>query len=63
MPSELNALPCDAVAVRRGDDVGAGLVDRRVEDERGAVDRPGAVDDVALVVDEDQVATRGCGGS
>ena len=39
-----------------GDDVGAGLVDRRVEHERGPVDRLVAVDDVAVVVDEDQVA-------
>ena len=51
----------ERLAVRRvrvggGDDVGPGLVDRRVDHERGPVDRLAAVDDVAVVVDEDQVA-------
>ena len=45
-----------AVAVRGGDHVGTRLVDRRVDHERGTVDRPAAVDDVAGVVDQEQVA-------
>ena len=40
----------------RGDDVGAGLVDRRVDHERGPVHRRVALDDLALVVDEEQIA-------
>ena len=39
-----------------GDDVGPGLVDRRVDHERRPVHRLAAVDDVAVVVDEDEVA-------
>ena len=51
----------ERLAVRRvrvggGDDVGPGLVDRRVEHEGGPVHRLVAVDDVAVVVDEDEVA-------
>ena len=56
MPSELNALPYTRVRVGGGDDVGAGLVDRRVEHERGAVDVVVAVHDLAGVVEQDQVA-------
>ena len=44
--------------MRGGDDVGAGLVDRRVDRERSRVHRRRAVDDVAAVVDEDEVAGR-----
>ncbi len=44
------------VRMRSGDHVGAGGMDGCVDDERGSVDRLGAVDDVAVVVDEDQVA-------
>ena len=39
-----------------GDDVGPGLVDRRVDHERRPVHRLVAVHDVAVVVDEDEVA-------
>ena len=42
--------------MRRGDDLGSGLVDRRVDHERRPVDRGVALDDLALVVDEEQVA-------
>jgi len=49
MPSELNALPY-------GHDVGTGFVDRGMDRERGRVHRMAAVDDVAAVVDEDEVA-------
>ena len=58
---ERDAERAERLAVRRvrvggGDHVGAGRVDRRVQHERRPVDRLGAVHDVALVVDEDQVA-------
>ena len=49
-------LAVHAVAVRRGHHVRAGLVHRRVDDERGAVHGPAAVDHVAVVVHEDEVA-------
>ncbi len=44
------------VRVRRGNDVGARLVDRRVDHERGSVDRCLALDHLTLVVDEEQIA-------
>ena len=52
-PEVENALPWTRVAVGGGDDVGAGLVDGGVDGERGPVDGPVALDDLALVVDED----------
>ena len=56
MPSELNDLPYGECDVGGGDDVGSGLVDRGVDHERGPVDRVRAVHDVAVVVDQDEVA-------
>jgi hypothetical protein len=41
--------------VGRGHHVGAGVVDPRVDGEGGPVHRPGALDDVAVVVAEDEV--------
>ena len=41
--------------VRGGDHVGTRRVHLRVDREGGAVHRPVALDDVALVVDEDEV--------
>ena len=41
-----------------GDDVGAGRVHLRVDGEGGRVDRPVALDDLAVVVDADQVVDR-----
>jgi hypothetical protein len=48
-------LAVDRVAVRRGDDVGPGRVDLRVDRERSLVDRGVALDHLAAVVDADQV--------
>ncbi len=49
-------LAVHAVAVRRGDHVGSSLVDGRVDHEGGAIDGPGSVDDIAVVVHQQQVA-------
>ena len=59
IPERAERLAMNAVAVRGGDDIGPRLVNRRVDHERGAVDRVFAEDDVAVVVDEDQVAHLG----
>ena len=48
-------LAVDRVGVGGRDHVGPGGVDLRVDDERGLVHRPVALDDLAVVVDEDQV--------
>ena len=48
-------LAVDRVGVGRGDDVGPRGVDGRVDDERRAIDRALALDDLAVVVDENQV--------
>jgi hypothetical protein len=48
-------LAVDGVGVAGGVDVGAGLVDLRVDGEGGGVDGLVALDDLAVFVDEDQV--------
>ncbi len=40
------------------DDVGAGLVDLTVDGEGSSIERPFTLDDVALMVDADEVADR-----
>ena len=54
-PQRRPALAVDRVGVRRGDDVGAGGVHLAVDHERRRVHRPVALDDLAVVVDEDEV--------
>ena len=56
MPSETERLAVHRVRVRRGDDVGSRPVDRRVDHERRPVERGVALDDLALVVHEQQIA-------
>lgn len=56
-PERAEAPPVHGVAVGGGDDVRAGVVDGAVDHEGGGVEQPAvaAVDDLALVVDADQV--------
>jgi hypothetical protein len=56
LPEGREGAPVDGVAVRGGDHVGPGLVDLRVDGEGGKVHWIAALNHLALVVDEDQVA-------
>ncbi|GAA3049400.1 hypothetical protein GCM10020000_32420 [Streptomyces olivoverticillatus] len=55
LPERGQSPPVGGVAVGGGHDVGAGLVDLRVDREGGLVDVVAAFGDLALVVDQDQI--------
>ena len=56
MPSELNALPCTECEWAAAITSGRACMDCGVQHECGAVHRAVAVDDIAGVVDQDQIA-------